>query len=166
MAVSQVTRALAGLVLAGAPAASPAQATPEDAIRAFFAAGSGIAGRQPIDELPRLFVPAGRLITVAAPDSTARAHVRTPEEYVTEARTYLATSTQFEVPTRMWVEQYANVGSVFCAFEARRAPDGQPFYRGVASFQLLRVGTDWRILSAYWQGERPSLPLPARYAPP
>jgi hypothetical protein len=140
-----------------------AQATPEEVVRAFFAAGSGPAGAQPIDSLPRLFVPEGILITVGSPDSATRAVVRTPAEYVESARAYLATATQFETPVRLWVEQYGNIGNVFCSFEARRAPGEPPFYRGVASFQLLRAGSEWRIVSVFWQGDRAGVPLPPRY---
>jgi hypothetical protein len=143
--------------------AVPAPSSPEETVRAFFAAGSGEAGSQPVDRLPDLFVPQGTLITVNVSEPSAQALVRTPEEYVASAKAYLATATQYETPVRMFVEQYGNVGNVFFSFEARRTPHGEPFYRGVASFQLLRDGMRWRIVTAYWQGERPGVPLPARY---
>lgn len=145
---------------------SSGQATPEDVVQAFFAAGSGPAGTQPLDSLPGLFVPSGRIITISVTDTGGtRVVMRTPAEYVESARAYLATATQFEFPTRFWVEEYGNLGHVFCAFEARRRPDGEAFYRGIASFQLLRDGDRWRIVTAYWQGERSGVPLPSRYRP-
>jgi hypothetical protein len=142
-----------------------AQSSPEEAVRAFFAAGSGTAGSQPLDRLPALFLPTGQLLTIQVTDTATRVIARTPTEYVEGARSYLATTDQFEGPVRLWVEHYGNLGNVFCAFEARRTPDGDAFYRGVASFQLLRDGERWRIVTAFWQGERPGAPLPPRYRP-
>ena len=139
-----------------------AQATPEEAVRAFFAAASGEAGTQPITNLLTLFTQNGQLLTVQSPDSVAHIVARSPVEYVESSRAYLASNTQYETPLRLRVNEYGNVGNVFCSFEARRSPNDAPFYRGVASFQLLRVGADWRIVTAYWQGERPGRPLPAR----
>jgi hypothetical protein len=150
------------LLAPGLPAL--AQTPPEDVVRAFFEAGSGRAGTQPIDRLPGLFAPSGTLVTVGRTGTGApQAVVRTPTEYVESARSYLASNTQFETPIRFWVEQYADLAHVFCAFEARRSPDEAPFYRAVASFQLLRAGERWQIITAYWLGERPGAPLPPRY---
>lgn len=153
------------LAVAG-PRGLKAQNTPEGVVRTFFEAGSGEAGKQRLGEIVGLFAPGGRVITIGVEESgAAQENVRTPAEYVEGSRDYLATTTQYELPTRYWVEQYGNLAHVFCSFDARKTPDGESFYAGVGSFQLLWNGKEWTILSAYWQGERPGNPLPERYRP-
>ena len=55
---------------------------------------------------------------------------------------------------------------VFSTYESRRAAtDEAPFARGINSIQLFDDGTRWWIISVYWQGETPTIPLPATYLP-
>jgi hypothetical protein len=53
---------------------------------------------------------------------------------------------------------------VFSTYESRHAlADAKPFERGINSFQLLYDGQRWWVVTIYWQGERPGLPIPPQY---
>jgi len=93
----------------------------------------------------------------------ATALSRSIDEYIQEAEKYLSTNANYERVVKTWVERYANLAHVFCAFEASNSPRGEVTFRAVGSFQLLWDGNRWWILTAYWQGERPNEPLPPRY---
>jgi len=147
-----------------APRSNKDTASPNAIVSAFFESGSGPAGSRDFDRMRSLFAPGARVITIRRAQGVPAIQVsRSIDEYVEEARKYLASNGNFETMKKEWVEQYANLGHVFCSFEARKSPNAEVFYRGVGSFQVLWDGTRWWILNAYWQGERPGEPLPARY---
>ena len=138
--------------------------SPEAIVAAFFASGSGPAGPRDFARMRSLFAPGARMITIRRPQNgPAEPRSRSLEEYIEESKQYLAANANFESIKKVWLEQYANLAHVFCSFEARKAPNEDVFYRGVGSFQLMWDGSRWWILTAYWQGERPGEPLPARY---
>ena len=138
--------------------------SPHAIVAAFFASGSGPAGPRNFDRMRTLFAPGARIITIRRPQTGPATQLsRSIDEYVEGSRKWLEENGNFESIKKEWVEQYANLAHVFCSFEARKSPNEEVFYRGVGSFQLLLDGTRWWILSAYWQGERPGEPLPARY---
>lgn len=138
--------------------------SPESIVLAFFASGSGPAGPRDFGRMRSLFAPGSRVLNVRRPQTGSTTHVsRSIDEYIEGSREYLATNGNFEKVTKTWVERYANLAHVFCSFEARKTAEGEVFYRGVGSFQLLWDGQRWWILTAYWQGERPGEPLPEKY---
>lgn len=143
-------------------------AAPEKVVSEFFALGSGPAGPRDFDRMRSLFATGGRVITIRRPKANvkiepATAVTRSIDEYIQEAQKYLATNPNYERVVKTWVERYANLAQVFCAFEASNSLAGEITFRGVGSFQLLWDGKRWWILTAYWQGERPNEPLPTRY---
>ncbi len=138
--------------------------SPEAIVSAFLSSGSGPAGPRDFARMRSLFAPAARVITIRRPKTEPAVAVdRSIDQYIEEAREYLASNGNYERLVKKWVEQYANLAHVFCAFEARKSPKGEVTYRGVGSFQLLWDGGRWWILTAYWQGERAGESLPARY---
>jgi len=56
-----------------------------------------------------------------------------------------------------------NIAQVFSTYESRHTKDAEPFQRGINSFQLLFDGHRWWVVTIYWQGERPGLPIPKQY---
>ncbi|MEW5917174.1 MAG: hypothetical protein AB1762_12245, partial [Gemmatimonadota bacterium] len=72
----------------------------------------------------------------------------------------------FEVEIKRVSESYGNVMHLFSTYESRRKPDdAKPFARGINSFQLLKDGDRWWVVSIYWQGENAQFPIPAKYLP-
>lgn len=143
---------------------NPDVASPEAIVAAFFASGSGPAGPRDFARMRSLFAPDARVITLRrTPEGAATPVVRYLDAYTAEAEKWLATNANYEQVVNTWVERYANLSHVFCSFAARRTVEGEIFYRGVASFQLVWDGNRWWILTAYWQGERQGEPLPSRY---
>ena len=117
---------------------SPDLTSPEAIVLAFFASGSGPAGPRDFDRMRTLFAPGSRVLNVRRPQTGPTTHVsRSIDEYIEGSREYLAANGNFEKVTKTWVERYANLAHVFCSFEARKSPEGEVYYRGVGSFQLL-----------------------------
>jgi hypothetical protein len=140
-------------------------ASPETIVSAFFAAGSGPAGRREYARMRALFAERARITTIRRPSGgqPASAVTRSLDEYIEGSKDYNAKNANYERDVRRSVERYANFAHVFCVFEARHSEASEVFYRGVGSFQLLWDGRRWWILNAYWQGDRPEDPLPPRY---
>jgi hypothetical protein len=63
------------------------------------------------------------------------------------------------------VETFGNIAHVFSTYESRRAPGDKPFARGINSFQLVRDGKAWKVVTILWDSEREGNPLPEKYLP-
>jgi hypothetical protein len=106
-----------------APKSNQDTASPKAIVSAFFESGSGPAGPRDFDRMRSLFVPGARVITIRRAQGAPATQVsRSIDEYIEEARKYLASNGNFETMKKEWVEQYANLGHVFCSFEARKSP--------------------------------------------
>jgi hypothetical protein len=112
-----------------------------------------------------LFVPGARLIpTVYRPDSVPTLRMLDVEGYIGMAGPRLERDGFFEREIARRVERYGGVVHVFSTYESRRtAADPAPFARGINSIQLWNDGKRWWIVTIYWEGERPSNPIPAPY---
>lgn len=127
---------------------------------------SGPAGqKRDWDRMRALFVPGAHLIpAVYRPDSVPSLRMWTVEEYITRVGPRLEEGGFFEVEIARQVERYGGVVHVFSTYESRRAAaDPKPFARGINSIQLWHDGRRWWIVNIYWEGERPSNPIPAKY---
>ena len=51
----------------------------------------------------------------------------------------------------------------FSTYDSKRTPDGEPFARGINSFQLYSDGTRWWIVTIFWDAETSDKPIPAKY---
>jgi hypothetical protein len=151
------------------PPADPADVESIDAIMAaVYDVISGPAGqRRDWDRFQSLFIPDGRLMPSAPrPGGFNNYAVWTPAEYATRAGPSLMENGFFEVEIHRVTEQWAHIAHVFSTYESRRnADDPEPFARGINSFQLMHDGSRWWVVSIYWTGERPNLPIPAKYLP-
>ena len=169
----------ARLLHAQQPAAQPAAPTPPPArpadvqsvdaiIAAVYDVISGDAGvKRDWDRFRSLFHPQARLIpTGKRQTGETVANVITPEQYATRSGPMLERDGFHEVEIARTTEQYGNIVHAFSTYESRRTKaDAQPFMRGINSIQLYNDGTRWWVLTIFWQGETPDVPLPAKYLP-
>ena len=132
-----------------------------------YACISGPAGlkRDP-DRFRNLFVKEmGRLAAVGKNPKTNEFGVRlmTPEEYIEKSFPYLEKNGFFENEVARRTERFGDIVQVWSTYESRRALGEQPFQRGINGLQLVDNGTGWKILSIFWEGERPDNPIPEQY---
>ena len=130
---------------------------------------SGPAGaKRDWDRFRSLFIPEARLIS-SSPRREGDGfgcRVLSPEDYVTGAGPNLKKDGFFEQEIHRVVEQFGQIAHVFSTYESRRSlDDAEPFARGINSFQLMNDGKRWWVVSIYWTGERPDLPIPKKYLP-
>lgn len=130
---------------------------------------SGPAGeKRGWDRFRSLFVADAKLIPVSPKQEGEGFGYRTlsPEDYISMAGPQLEKSGFFEKEVHRVVEQFGPIAHAFSTYESRRSPDdAEPFARGINSFQLMHDGKRWWVVNIYWTGERPELPIPAKYLP-
>lgn len=138
----------------------------ESTVLAVYNVISGPAGRRDWDRFEALFAPGARLISTRRKDGVVTAAVITPKEYATKAGTYFADHGFFERPVANHSQRFGDIAHVFSTYESRHASaDEKPFARGINSFQLVRIGDDWKVLTIFWEEEDPAHPIPAEYLP-
>lgn len=135
-------------------------------IHALYDVISGPAGeKRDWARFRSLFVPGARLIpTGRAADGTVRHRTMTPEEYATQSGPVLEERGFFEAEIGRTTERFGNIVHVFSAYDSRAtAADPEPFARGINSIQLLYDGSSYRVVTVFWDSERPDNPIPQRY---
>ncbi|HEY7566449.1 MAG TPA: hypothetical protein VH762_02685 [Gemmatimonadaceae bacterium] len=152
------------------PAANPADVSSPDAIiKAVYDVISGPAGqKRDWDRMRSLFVPNARLMpAVPRPGGAGTAViVLSVDDYINRSGPQLEANGFFEREIKRVSETYGAVTHIFSTYESRRlASDEKPFARGINSFQLLKDGDRWWVVSIYWQGENAATPIPAKYLP-
>lgn len=152
--------------MAETPAARPADVSSMSAIiEAVYNVISGPKGQtRDWDRMRSLFVPGARLISAhTGEDGLTTAHVMSVEDYIRLGDPLLKKDGFFEREAHRTEEHFGNIAQVFSTYESRHAADAEPFQRGINSFQLLFDGHRWWVVTIYWQGERPGLPIPKQY---
>lgn len=151
------------------PAARPEDVSSPDAImKAVYDVISGPAGqKRDWDRMRSLFVPNARLMPAAPrPGGGTGVVVWSVDDYIATAGPGLERNGFFEREIKRVSESYGPVMHLFSTYESRRlATDEKPFARGINSFQLLKDGDRWWVVSIFWQQETPALPIPAKYLP-
>lgn len=151
------------------PRANPADVASLDAVMtAVYDVISGSAGQpRNWDRMRSLFVPGARLIpALPKKEGGAEARVLTVEDYITRSGPRMEKEGFFEREIARRVERFGNIAHVFSTYESRRTrEDEKPFARGINSFQLLKDGDRWWIVTIYWDAERPDNPIPPGYLP-
>lgn len=150
------------------PAAPADVASPEAIVAALYDVISGDAGvPRDWDRFRSLFHSSARLIPIGGPaGGPATLTPLTPDDYIARAEPFLMRGFH-ERETARRFERFGHMAHVFSTYDSRRAAsDLQPFARGINSIQLFHDGARWWIVSVYWQGETPAIPLPAHYLPP
>lgn len=143
-------------------------ATPEAIVAALYESISGDAGvARDWDRFRVLFHPSARLMPIGGPAAgPATLTPLTPDDYIARAEPFLLRGFH-ERETARRSERFGHMAHVFSTYDSRRAAsDPEPFTRGINSIQLFHDGTRWWIVSVYWQGETPTIPIPAEYLPP
>ncbi|HEV7779003.1 MAG TPA: hypothetical protein VGO76_19195 [Luteibacter sp.] len=116
------------------------------------------------DRMRSLFVPGARLISARTDkDGLTTAHVMSVEDYIRLGDPMLKKDGFFEREAHRTEERFGNIAQVFSTYESRHEADAKPFQRGINSFQLLFDGHRWWVVTIYWQGERPELPIPKQF---
>jgi hypothetical protein len=148
---------LAAATLGGcATATTPATTDPDDfqiraTVLAVYNVLSGPAGRRDWNRFEALFAPNAH-ITVATANG---ADVLTPKEYGERAKPGFDAKGWFERPVTTTVERYGGIAHVWSAYEGREAANQeQAGARGVNSFELVRIGGEWKVQSIVRQAER------------
>ena len=86
------------------------------------------------------------------------------EAYVERVEPFFRESGFYETEVARRTEQFGQIAHVWSTYESRHAPDdGEPFMRGINSFQLFHDGARWWIVNIYWQHESAAHPLPEGY---
>jgi hypothetical protein len=148
------------------PAARPEDVTSIDAIlQAAYDTISGPKGYQrDWNRLRSLFVPGARMIpTHIGEDGVTVTRVLSVDDYIRLGDPKLKEIGFFEDELHRTVQRFGNIAQVFSTYESRHEKGGKPFQRGINSIQLLFDGHRWWIVTIYWQGERPDLPIPKQF---
>ena len=150
-----------------APLADPADVESVDAIvAAVYDVISGPAGEpRDWDRWRSLFLPEARIISVGMNREGVTAYrVSTPQDYFESAARTFQQNGFFEDEIGRTQEEFGPLVHLFSAYQSKRSlDDPEPFARGINSFQLMRDGERWWVLTIYFTSERPDLPIPERY---
>jgi hypothetical protein len=132
----------------------------DSVIKAVYEVISGPAG-SPRDwvRFKALFADGARLIPVRA----AGPAVSTPDEYAERANPIFEKAGFYETELARKLETFGNIAHAFSTYESRHAPGEKPFARGINSFQLVKIGDTWKVMTIFWDSERPGNPLPEKY---
>jgi hypothetical protein len=159
---------LAACTSAPAPVAQPGtdQFAIDSTVLAVYNVISGPAGRRDWDRFEDLFAPGARLISTHRKDGVVTANVMTPKEYAEKAKAYFDAHGFFERPIASRTERFGDIAHVFSTYESRNASaDEKPFARGINSFQLVRSGDTWKVLTIFWEEEDAANPISPAYLP-
>ena len=151
------------------PDAAPADVESVDSIlAALYDVISGPAGQaRDWDRFRSLFIPEARLIpTGRSPEGAHGYNVWSPGEYAEQAGAFLEQNGFFEREIARSEARFGPVVHAFSTYDSKRnADDPEPFARGINSIQLMHDGDRWYVVTIYWAGERPDLPIPGQYLP-
>ena len=138
-------------------------ATIDGVMAAVYASISGPAGQpRAWDRLRSVLHPDARLIPTGPTQSGGRgATVLGVEDYIQRAGPSLESSGFFENEIGRRTDRYGSVVHLMSAYESLRTEDGEPFDRGVNSFQLFWDGDRWWVMTIFWEAESPQNPIPA-----
>jgi hypothetical protein len=136
-------------------------------ISAVYDVISGPAGAErDWDRMRSLFLPGAQLTpSFERPDGGYGFQYMALEDWIESARGWFSENAFFEVEIHQVAESYGHIAHAFSTYESRREADGEPFTRGINSFQLMFDGTRWWIVNIFWQGETESEPIPSHYLP-
>jgi hypothetical protein len=156
--------ALLSMMALAAPLARPADTDSVDSVvQAVYSAISGPAGARDWARFRGLFADGARLISMRVTDGSAAPNVMTPDDYAVRARPNFEKNAFYESEVARKVETFGNIAHVFSTYESRHAPGEKPFARGINSFQLVKEGKAWKVMTILWDAEREGNPIPEKY---
>ncbi len=159
-------RTLAFFLIAAAWAHAADGDSAESAVRAVYDVISGPAGTRDWTRFRSLFADGARLISIHVNAGNPSPVVMTPEDYIQRAGANFEKAPFYESELSRRVESFGAIAHVFSTYESRRAPGEKPFARGINSFQLVKDGRLWKVMTILWDAERQGHPIPRKYLKP
>jgi hypothetical protein len=127
---------------------------------------SGPAGRRDWKQFEELFAPDARMVVSVRKEGAPTAVVMTPKEYAERFTPNFNEHGWFERPVATRVLRFGDIAHVWSTYEAREAPNQEkPTARGINSFQLVRIGGQWKLQSLVWQKEDAANWIPPQFRP-
>jgi hypothetical protein len=158
------TLALLSMMPLAAPLARPADTdSMESVVHAVYDVISGPAGARDWARFRALFADGARLISIRVTPEGPAPNVMTTDDFAKRVGANTEKSGFFEAETARRVETFGNIAHVFSTYESRRAPGDKPFARGINSFQLVKDGKGWKVMTILWDSEREGQPIPEKY---
>lgn len=149
------------------PKAKPEDVSSVDAlIRTYYESTAGEPNQpRDWDRFRSLFLPQGRLIaTRPAAGGVAGAAFLTATEYVEANKKYFEKGGFMDTEVSRRTEEFGAMTQVWSTYESRRSKDEpKPYVRGINSFQVLKDGQRYWIVSVFWDYEREGVALPEKY---
>ena len=146
-----------------APAADPADvASPASVVMAMYETLSGKAGEaRNWNRFRSLMAPDARFVTESvAAEGGERRRALGVEDLIASNDKSFATQGFFERGAIAHEEIWGHLAVVVTPYESRRAPDEEPFARGIKHVELTSDGKRWFIESIVWERETAASPLP------
>ena|ERR1700687_5374027 len=156
--------ALGAALLIISPLAHAADGDSIDSVmKAVYDVISGPAGTRDWARFKALFAEGARLIPVRATPQGGTPLVWTPDEYAQRAGANFEKNAFYESEVARRLETFGNIAHAFSTYESRRAPGEKPFARGINSFQLVKAGDTWKVMTILWDSEREGNAIPEKY---
>jgi len=147
-----------------APLAYPADTDSiESTVRAVYEVISGPPGPRNWTRFRSLFADGGRLIAMRTTAEGTVPNLMTPDDYLQRTTPNFEKNGFFETAVAQRIETFGTIAHVFSTYESRRAPGEKPLARGINSFQLIRQGNAWKVMTILWDSERDGNPIPEKY---
>lgn len=165
--VATPTAAVGQEKAADRPEADPEDVESPDAIvSTVYEAVSGPAGEErDWDRFRSLFLPEARLIPTFRQEGEPPYLIVDVEGFIKEYNRRIGKADFYEREVHAVTERFGDIAHVFSTYVSSRSPHGQPFMRGINSFQLWYDdnGDRWWIVNVIWHTEREGAPIPERY---
>ncbi len=138
----------------------------EATVLAVYNVLSGPAGRRDWDRFEGLFAPGAQMIVETEKEGVKRAVVMTTKDYIERSTPNFNANGWFERPVATRILRYGDIAHVWSTYEGRNEANAEkPLVRGINSFQLVRIGDEWKVQSLVWQKEDATHPIPAEFLP-
>lgn len=85
------------------------------------------------------------------------------EDYAKNIMPRIEAQDFFETVGNLKIDRYGDIAQVFMVYETRRTANGEPFDKGINSFQLVYDQNRWWVVSLMWQAESSGVPIPKKY---
>jgi hypothetical protein len=140
--------------------------SPDAIIKAMYDNISGPAGKRNWYREKSLFLEGARLIPIGKRvHKDGELQVMSIDEWIEDAKDYLAENDFYEVEIMRQISQYGNIVQAFSTYEARNGKDSAPIARGINSIQLLNKDGRWWIVTVMWDNESKDNPIPEEFLP-
>ena len=85
------------------------------------------------------------------------------ENYINNVAPRLEAQDFFETVGSLTIDRYGDIAQVFMVYLTKRSPEGEPFDKGINSFQLMYDQGRWWVVGLMWQAESSGVPIPKKY---